>query len=178
MLAEATLARPYARAAFETARDTGAVAAWERALALAAEISAVPEMRALTGDPRLSREQILVLFTELGGDLFFESFLNFLKVLLAFGRLPLIVEIAAQFEQLRQASELRMRVEVTSAAELSEDQRARLAERLRRRLGVEIDLHARVDANLLGGLVVHAGDKVIDASLRGRLQRLGRQLAR
>lgn len=178
MFAESTLARPYARAAFDTARDAGAVEEWRQALGLAAEIAATPELRALTGDPRVSGEQLLELFTDVGGDVFFESFCNFLKVLLANDRLPLLVEIAAQFEQLRRAAEQRVPVRVSTAIELDDQQRQRLAERLSRRLGAEVEMQTEVDESLLGGLIVRAGDQVIDASIRGRLERLGRQLTR
>lgn len=178
MLAQATLARPYARAAFEAAESAGELDRWSAALEIAAQVAASPEVRRLIGDPRLEADQLVELFAGVMGERLTQSARNFLKVLINYRRLSLLPEIASQFEHFRRRHEKRLRVQVTSAVELSRDQRRKLAERLSRRFGSEVEMETDVDKDLLGGLVVRAGDHVIDASVRGRLEKLGRELSR
>jgi len=178
MLAEPTLARPYARAAFDLARDAGRVDQWSRALSLAAAAVKDDLMQRVIGHPQVTEEQMTSLFEDVLGDAADSSFNGFIKVLLHYRRLPLLPEIAEQFEQQRRASEQRLKVNVTSAVEMKPEQIERLAERLQARFGTEIELETDVDDELIGGLVVRAGDKVIDASVRGRLERLEHRLVR
>lgn len=178
MLAETTLARPYARAAFDLAAKAGTVDHWSEALGLAANVAADPEAAALIGNPRVDGDRLLSLFGDVLGERMDKAVRGFLNVLMHYRRLPLLPEVAVQFEALRRASEDRVRVRVTSAVEMDEEQREKLAARLKQRFGSEIDMETEVDADLIGGVIVRAGDKVIDASVRGRLQQLGRQLVR
>ena len=176
MLNRTTLARPYARAAFEAARDGDAFERWSEALALAAEISATEEMRYLSGDPRMGGDRVHELMLDIGKDRFDDHFGNFLKVVITNGRLELLPEVSVQFEQYRREAEERIRVEVTSAREMNDEESGKLAERLKSRFGREVDLHVEVDESLIGGAVIRAGDKVIDGSVRGRLEQLGRRI--
>lgn len=178
MLAETTLARPYARAAFELADKAGSVDHWSRALGLAAEVAANPDASALISSPKVDADRLLGLFGDVLGDAMDAPVRGFLNVLMHYRRLPLLPEIAAQFETLRRASEDRIKVRVTSAVDMDDRQRSKLAARLKQRFGSDIDMETDVDPELLGGVIVRAGDKVIDASIRGRLQQLGRQLVR
>lgn len=178
MLAETTLARPYARAAFSLADGAGTVDSWSRALALAGSAVETEPMRKVIGHPKIDDAQIEALFEQVLGDAADASFASFLKVLMHYRRLPLLPEIADQFEQLRRSSEDRLKVNVTSAVEMEPEQLENLAERLRERFGTEIEMETQVDSDLIGGLVVRAGARVIDASVRGRLEQLGRQLSR
>lgn len=176
MLNRTTLARPYARAAFEAARDADALPRWSEALELAADIAATEELRYLAGDPRMGGDRLLELITDIGKDTFDESFTNFLKVVITNGRLELLPEIAAQYEQYRREAEQRIRVEVVSARPMGDDESKALAERLKARFGREVDMQVEVDESLIGGAVIRAGDKVIDGSVRGRLEQLGRRI--
>ncbi|MDT8410665.1 MAG: F0F1 ATP synthase subunit delta [Wenzhouxiangellaceae bacterium] len=178
MLAETTLARPYARAAFSLADQAGTVDSWSAALARASEAVESEPMQRVIGHPKVDEKRVLGLFDEVLGESADRAFRSFLTVLMHYRRLPILPEIAAQFETLRRASEHRLKVNVTSAVEMDADQLERLAERLREKFGTEIEMETGVDADLIGGLVVRAGDKVIDASVRGRLEQLGRQLVR
>jgi len=178
MLNRTTLARPYARAVFQVARDAGRLAEWSEALAFASQIASSDEIEQFNSDPRVGREQLLALITDLGGDRFDEQVRNFLKVLMNYDRLELLPEIAGQYEFYRREAEARLRVQVSSAMPMSEEESGRLAERLKARFGREIDLDVDVDETLIGGAVIRAGDQVIDGSVRGRLEQLGRQLAR
>ncbi|TVQ41368.1 MAG: F0F1 ATP synthase subunit delta [Wenzhouxiangella sp.] len=177
MLNRTTLARPYARAAFRVARDRSELSRWSESLAIAAAIASDAGARPLLSNPKLSREQVLKLFTDIAGERFDEMVTNFLRVLTTYGRLELLPEISTQFESLRREAEARLRVQVTSAHPLGDDEASRLTERLKARFGLEIDLDVDVDPALIGGAVIRAGDQVIDGSVRGRLERLGRQVA-
>lgn len=186
MLAETTLARPYARAAFSLAEQAGTIESWSEALAKASEAVATDAMQRVIGHPKVEESHLHVLFEEVlgestdsdSGNSSNRAFKSFLTVLMHYRRLPLLPEIAAQFETLRRSSEHRLKVNVTSCVEMGQDQLEKLAARLREKFGTEIEMETGVDENLIGGLVVRAGDKVIDASVRGRLEQLGRQLVK
>jgi len=178
MLAETTLARPYAKAAFDLAREAGSIEGWSAALATAAAAVGTDSMRRVIGHPKVDEARLLALFEDVLGDAADKAFRGFLQVLMHYRRLSLIPEIAEQFEQLRRTSEQRVKVSVTSAVEMQPGQAEDLAARLRERFGTDIEMETHVDGDLIGGLIVRAGDKVIDASVRGRLEQLGRQLVR
>jgi len=178
MLNRTTLARPYARAVFDVARDGGRLAEWSDTLAFASAVASSPDIRQFSGDPRVGREQLLDLIMDLGGERFDDTVGNFFKVLMNYDRLELLPEIAAQYEFYRREAEARLKVHVASAHPLSDDESSRLVERLKARFGLDIDLDVEVDSSLIGGAVIRAGDQVIDGSVRGRLEQLGRQLVR
>jgi F-type H+-transporting ATPase subunit delta len=178
MLAETTLARPYARAAFGLADQAGTLDRWSSNLAQAAVAVDTPAMQRVIGHPRVEEAQLLGLFQEVLGDSVDRAFSSFVKVLMHYRRLELLPEIAAQFETLKRARNHKLMVKVTSAVAMEPEQLERLAVRLRERFGSEIEMQTDIDAALIGGLVVRAGDKVIDSSVRGRLEQLGRALVR
>jgi F-type H+-transporting ATPase subunit delta len=146
----ATIARPYAKAAFEYARAANAFAKWSEALKLAAEIVADPRVAAFTKDPQRTAADLVGLITEVEGPKPDPGIRNFVHVLAENHRLLLLPEIAAHYEEL-------------SAA---------LSTRLKR----QVRMQNSVDSTLLGGAVVRAGDLVIDGSLKGRLERLATEL--
>lgn len=169
-----TLARPYARAAFATARDEGAFAPWSDALAFSARVAADPRVAALLGNPRLGRDDAVALLApERHGD----TFARLLALLADSQRLPLLPEIAGMYEQLRADAERVVKATVTSATDLSADELESIRAALRRRFGREVDVSTAVDASLIGGAVIDAGDVVIDGSLKGKLARLQTALA-
>ncbi len=170
-----TLARPYARAAFELARKAGALAAWSRALAFAAAVASDARVAGLGNDPRVLPEQLVAL--HLPQDVDADApFANFLAELAEHRRMALLPEVAALFEQYRRESESQLLVKVTSAMALDAAQAEQLKASLKRRFGREIELQAAVDPALLAGVVIDTGSEVIDGSARGRLERLGSAL--
>lgn len=177
MLNRTTLSRPYARAAFASARDHGTLDRWGQNLQRAAMVSVLEPVPDLLQDPRLTREQVLSVFSDAGGEQFDTPFHNFLKTLVRYRRLALLPEISAQFEALRREDEARVHVRVTSAQAMSNDEAQSLRERLRQRFGRDVELEIEVDASLIGGAVIRAQDQVIDGSVRGQLERLARQVA-
>ena len=167
-----TLARPYARAAFEYALSRGALDSWSTALATAAAVSVEPRVATLLSSPALTAEQQANSIIEVcGGDLE-EDQRNFLKVLASNKRLPLMPEIASLFDALKADQERSVDVKVVSAFALEESTRQTLAEVLSKKLEREVNVETEVDEALLGGVLIRAGDLVIDGSVRGRLNKL------
>ena len=153
-----TLARPYARAAFGAGHDQGRLDAWSQALAFSAQVASDPRVSGLLLNPELADGDAVALLAQAG-------------------RLPLLVEVAGLFEQLRAEDQRVVRATVTSATALSASQVEDLRAALKRRFGREVELETAVDASLIGGAVIDAGDVVIDGSLKGKLARLQTALA-
>ena len=172
-----TLARPYAKAAFELAEAEQALAGWNEMLVLASEIVTEPSMANLLGSPEFGNTQAVNLIFEVSGDAFNPRFRDFLKVLADNDRLSLLPQISGLYQALREEAENRLSVKVVSAIALDEDQASRMQQALARRFDCEIELENEIDAKIIGGAVVYAGDQVIDGSLRGRLQKLSNSLA-
>ncbi len=172
-----TLARPYAQAAFSVAREAGSLGFWSELLAAAALLVRSPEMGALIGSPKLPRERLVGLMTELLGVTGSGEAGNFLSLLAENRRLPLLPEIARHYEALRAEAEQTVKARLTSAVPVDDAARTRIAQALERRLGARIELECVVDEALIGGAVIRAGDLVIDGSVRGRLTRLATALA-
>jgi F-type H+-transporting ATPase subunit delta len=172
----ATIARPYAKAAFEYARDANALAQWSQGLKAAAEIVADPRAAPLTKSPQWSAADLVSLITDVAGDKLDAGMQNFVRVLAENHRLLLLPEIAAHYEMLRSAVENTIDVEVVSAVPLDAAQTEKLERALSTRLKRRVRMQNAVDSTLLGGAVVRAGVLVFDGSLWGRLQRLATEL--
>ncbi|RMH92835.1 F0F1 ATP synthase subunit delta [Lysobacter pythonis] len=174
MSQNATLARPYARAAWLAARDAGGAAAWSEALGFAARVAADPQVDSLLGDPRLSRDDAVKLLSPENAS---EAVQGFIRLLAENGRMKLLPEIAGLFEQLRAEAQRVVRAKVITAAPISQPELGRLVEALKRRFGREVEAEVSIDESLIGGALIDAGDVVIDGSLRGKLARLETALA-
>jgi F-type H+-transporting ATPase subunit delta len=172
----ATIARPYAKAAFEYALEMKSFAEWSQGLRAAAEIVADPRLAALTKDPQWSQADLVSIITDVAGDKLNSAMQNFVRVLAENHRLLLLPEIFAHYEKFRSDVENTVDVDVISAIALSSAQQDNLAAALSKRLKRQVRMQNSVDATLLGGAVVRAGDLVIDGSLKGRLQRLATEL--
>jgi F-type H+-transporting ATPase subunit delta len=177
MAEAATIARPYAKAAFMSARDAKALPDWSKALHLGAGIGADPRIAALLTSPKLNADQIVSMFAGLGGPGIDAHWQNFVRLLSQNKRLEALPQIAVQFELLRAQYENEVDVEVTSAVPMDADQQAKLIASLKNRFKRDVRITTAVDASLLGGAVIRAGDLIIDGSIKGRLQRLASDLA-
>ncbi len=171
-----TLARPYAEAVFRLAQEQGRLKQWSETLAALAVIAGDRDMIALAHNPKFSRERLLALFLEVAKDVLDEQGTNFIKLILDNQRLELLPEIAMLFEQQKADAENSVDVEVISAFALDNSQLESLAQTLQKKLGRQINLSTRVDADLIGGMIVRAGDLVIDGSVTGHLNDLSTQL--
>lgn len=172
-----TTARPYAQAAFEEAQGQNALKAWSEMLLFLAEAAGHPEVCAVVGNPRVAKAKVAELMDALAGEGVNAQQRNFVRVLVDNQRVLLLPEIAAIFESLRAEAEKTVNVVVDSAFELSAEQQQKIVSSLKQRLGREIKLACKVNKELLGGIVIRAGDKVIDGSARTRLGEMANALA-
>lgn len=172
-----TTARPYAQAAFDEAQKLNALKAWSEMLLSLAEAVDHPEVRAVVTNPRVAREQVEGLMEALAGKDASAQQRNFVRILADNQRLLVLPEIAALFEALKADAEKTVNVVVDSAFELSVAQQDKIVSSLKKRLGREIKLVCQINKELLGGVVIRAGDKVIDGSARTRLGEMANALA-
>ncbi|WP_440224131.1 F0F1 ATP synthase subunit delta [Dokdonella sp. MW10] len=166
-----TLARPYARAAFELARANKALGDWAGKLAFAAQVAGDARVSALFGDPRIAPTDLAALFAP-EGEAADSDFTVFLRTLADNGRLPVLPEIGALYEALKLEEERVLKVRVRSATPIDADESEKLRQALKQRFGRDIEIEPSIDASILGGAIIDAGDVVIDGSVRGRLARL------
>jgi F-type H+-transporting ATPase subunit delta len=167
-----TVARPYAEAAFRLADEAGALGRWSEMLAALALVAEDARVRAAAADPNLSDAQRAGLFISiLAGRLSAEAD-NFVRVLAQNDRLELLPEIRRQFEALKNEREGVVEAQVQSAFELDDAQLRDLVQRLEKKMGRKVRAHVSVDRELIGGLKIVLGDKVIDGSARAQLAAL------
>jgi F-type H+-transporting ATPase subunit delta len=172
-----TTARPYAQAAFDEAQKQADLKGWSEMLLSLAEVVENAEVRAVISSPRVSRVQVESLMDALLGGQAKPQQRNFVRVLVENQRLEVLPEIAALFEVLRAEAEKTVNVVVDSAFELSAAQQDKIVSSLKKRMGREIKLTCKVNKELLGGVVIRAGDQVIDGSARTRLSEMANALA-
>jgi F-type H+-transporting ATPase subunit delta len=171
-----TIARPYARAAFEEARADQRLGPWSEALRVAAEVVRDPRVHALLGNPRVTAAELAQLVIDIAAGQLGAHGENFVRTLAVNHRLAYLPEIAARFDTLKDAAEGVADVTLTSATALDEAQRRKVAAALEQRLRCKVRLHCEIDPKLVGGAVVRSGDMVIDGSLRTRLDRIAHEL--
>lgn len=172
-----TIARPYAQAAFEEAQKLSDLKSWSEVLQSLAEAVTYPEIRTVISSPSVAKTQLGNLLGDVLGGKLKPQQMNFVRVLAENQRLLVLPEIAAIFEVLKSEAEKSVDVVVDSAFELSAAQRDKLVSSLKKRMGREIKLVCQVNKELLGGVVIRAGDKVIDGSARTRLNEMANALA-
>jgi F-type H+-transporting ATPase subunit delta len=176
MADKSTIARPYARAAFQEAKGARRLAEWAQALQVGAEVVQDERVESLLGSPHVTPAELSKLVADVAGSKLDEHGRNFVSTLAANRRLAYLPEISKIFDELKDAEEGVVDVTVTSAAPLDEQQRRTLADALAKKLKREVRLHCETDAKLIGGAVLRAGDLVIDGSLRTRLDRIAYEL--
>ena len=169
MAEPSTVARPYAEAAFRLADGAGALAKWSEMLAALASVADDARVRAAIADPALSDAKAAGVFISiLAGRLSAEAE-NFLRVLAENGRLELLPQIHAQFDELKNQREGVLEAEVQSAFALDDAQLAELVQRLEKSSGRKVKAKVSINKDLIAGVKVVLGDKVIDGSVRAQL---------
>lgn len=169
-------ARRYAEAAFEIAERDGSVDAWLAAFAVAGERLASPEILRLLANPSIPAASRIGVLDRLLGEDVARAPRNLLALMLQRGRFELWPAVHREFRRLHHAREGIVEATVTSAAGLTADEVDALRRRLEDTTGHRVELHTAVDPDLLGGLSVRIGDRLIDGSVRGRLERLRSEL--
>jgi F-type H+-transporting ATPase subunit delta len=172
-----TIARPYAQAAFDEAQKINALKDWSDLLISLAEQVNQTEVQAVISNPKVSRAQQFGLMEALIGTTASVQQRNFVHILAENQRLSVLPEIAATFEALKAEAEKTVNVVVDSAFELSVTQQEKIIASMKKRMGREVKLTCNVKKDLLGGVVIRAGDKVIDGSARTRLGEMAVALA-
>ena len=170
--------RIYADALFGAAKDAGRLAPVHEALAdFAAAAAESPELRAVLRNPQLESHAKAGILKDLAGDSE-PLFTNFLQVTAEKGRAGELEEIAREFERLMAREERRLTVELTTARELSDNEADAILKEIEKAAGRKVDATRKVDPDLVGGIVLQAGSLRVDASVRGRLERLRTELVR
>lgn len=172
-MAEAvTIVRPYAVAAFRLAKEKNALARWSEMLGFAAAVAADAQMKAFIEDPKVSSADVERVFLAVAKDKLDEPAANLIKLLVEYGRLSLLPEVAMAFEELKAQDEGVLEAEITAAAKPSDAEVKALVKRLETKFGKKIEARVKVDPEIIGGIKIVVGDTVIDASVRGQLQEL------
>lgn len=167
-----TLARPYARAAFEFARDQKELGAWSVALKLVSAITAQKNFAEVLASPKLTASQKSQTYIDVCGDSLSTGQQNFIRTLASYKRLSLLPQISGLFELYKANQEKTVEVEVESAFAIDNALIEKLKQALSKKLDRAVNLQTSVDKNLIGGALIRAGDTVIDGSIRGRLAKL------
>lgn len=175
-MAEAlTIARPYAEAAFKLALEQDALPDWAEALSRLATVASTPEARMIAADPGMSVEQITSIISDSAGTLSPEQH-NLLSALVENGRLAVMSEVATHFRKLHSGQLGTLDAIVRSAYPLNDEQTADIKQTLEAKYGRQVDVEVHVAPELIGGVSIQIGDEVLDASVRGKLDRMASSL--
>jgi ATP synthase F1 delta subunit len=170
--------RMYAEALFEAAKESGRLARVHDELTLFVEaVRDVPELRELLRNPELDTRAKRQVLDDLLGDAD-ELVRNFLRLLVDKHRIAELDDIHREFERLVAREEQRLAVELTTAVELPEDELRAIVAEIERASGRKVEATTTIDPDLIGGVVLQVGTRRMDASVRGRLERLRRDLVR
>jgi F-type H+-transporting ATPase subunit delta len=167
-----TLARPYAEAVFRLAQDENDLAGWSSRIATLAAIVSDEQLARLNADPAMAADRVAGLVIDVAGTSLGERGASFVKVLAENDRLSVLPEISAQFETLKANAEGTIEATISSAQELTQAQIDDLVAGLKAKFNRAVTVQVAVDPELIGGAVIAIGDKVIDGSVKGRLQRM------
>ncbi|AXF77788.1 F0F1 ATP synthase subunit delta [Erwinia tracheiphila] len=166
-----TVARPYAKAAFDFAVEHQNVDSWQQMLAFATEVASNKQVAELLSGA-LAPEALAERFIAICGSQLDEPGQNLIKVMAENKRLPVLKDVLAQFIQLRAAYDATADVEVISSTTLSDEQLTKISAAMEKRLSRKVKLNCKIDKSVMAGVIIRAGDMVIDGSVRGRLERL------
>jgi F-type H+-transporting ATPase subunit delta len=173
-----TAARPYANAVYDIANQTSALDSWGDALANLATVVSDVQMSELLNNPEMGKQQKGDMLIKVLGDKLDEQQQNLVKLMAENGRLSIMPDVRDQFEVARAKAENKVEAEVVSAFELTAQQTDELVNTLKNKLGCDVTLTTTVDESLIGGVVIKAGDTIIDASMKSQLDSLALSLGR
>jgi F-type H+-transporting ATPase subunit delta len=171
-----TAARPYAKADFETAQAGSSLAAWSEALALLAAVIADKDLKTVLDSPAMAAAEKGEIVIDICKDQLSDTSRNLVKVLAENARLVLLPEIAKLYEMFRAEAESKIEAVVTSAYVLTDAQLQAMTGALKKKLGSDVTLVTEIDKSLIGGVIIKAGDLVIDGSAKARLASLAKAL--
>jgi F-type H+-transporting ATPase subunit delta len=171
-----TIARPYAEAVFDRAEESNSLDSWSEALALLAAIIDDRQIAGIVANPQVPRASKAELLLDIGGDALAGEPGNLTRLLAANGRLDVVPEIARLFETLKSESQGTLDVHVLSAYAVNSSQEKQLSDALSAKLGRQVNITSEKDPSLIAGVIIRAGDLVIDGSIKGQLANLASEL--
>lgn len=174
----ATIARPYAEAAFGFAKQRGELDKWSGMLALLASVYQNERFQEAIAGPKVTGSDVERLILSVCGERIDGQVRNLVQLLVRNGRLPVLAEIRSLFEQLKSEDEGVIEANIASAYPLQDQQLEQIVNILAKRYNKKISPTVGVDSELIGGIKVQVGDKVWDASVRGRLQEMAAALTK
>lgn len=172
-----TVARPYAVAAYQLAKDTQSLDKWSEMLGIVSAVALDKRMQAYVNDPKVTSEELLASFLKVCGDKLTEQGQNLIKLLVEYGRMSILPAIANAFEVLKAQDEGVLDAHIIAAVKPSAAETKDLIKRLETRFGKKIEATVSVDPEIIGGFKIIVGDTVIDASVQGQLQNLAYTLS-
>lgn len=172
-----TIARPYAEAAFEYAQANGQIQSWAEFLENLAFIGLNKDIQRLYHSPKIDRNDLLGVIVAVAKVPVDSSQANFVRLLIEKKRLTAVAEIARRFVLLQHQAQDMLDVDMVTAVETTESEQSGFAQKFAALLGRKIVLHCTTDKDILGGFIIRYGDKVIDSSIKGQLNKLAACLA-
>ncbi len=172
-----TIARPYAVAAYNLAKEQKDLGRWSDMLSLMSGIVQDDTMHAFISDPKVQKSNLESVFLDVCGQHLSDHGQNLVKVLVEYGRLSLLPAISTAFEALKAKDEGVLQAEIISAVALEEKESKEIIQKLESRFEKKIEVENRVDPDLLGGMKIVVGDTVIDTSVKSQLQNLAYTLS-
>ncbi|MCK5649531.1 MAG: F0F1 ATP synthase subunit delta [Gammaproteobacteria bacterium] len=176
MAETSTLARPYAQAIFNLAHANNTLKTWSDTLALLAEVVADEAMIEIINNPDVSSEQTVSLIVDICKDNLDEQGINFVRLAAENDRLQVIPHIAQSFEAMCAEEGGSIEAQVISAYAVNATQKKSITEALKKKLGREVTITSKTDKSLLGGVIIRAGDIVIDGSVKTQLEKITHSL--
>jgi len=172
-----TLSRPYAEAAFRFGLEQKSLPQWSEQLTVIATVLADAQVRQWIGDPGVARERLTEILLTVCGSEITEQAGNLLRLLVVNDRLDIGAELLQQFEAMRAQAEQEIEATVESAYAISEAEQSKICRALEQHFGCTVRLDSSVNKDLLAGMIIRAGDWVIDGSAKARVRQLANNLA-
>lgn len=172
----ATIARPYAEAVFELAKETDHFEQWSEQLGFLTAIVEDTAIKTVMGNPQVDKKTLTHLLLAICAEQIDTAGQNLVRLLIDNHRLAITPQLTIQYEQLKADYQQRIPVQITSSHAVTPAQQQAIEATLKARLGKTVDLNVILDESLIGGWLIHAGDEVIDLSIKGRLQQLANEL--
>lgn len=172
----AALARPYAEAVFLMAEEKGQLDQWSDMLGFLKQVTSDELLKKISDNPKVSKEALQGAMVDICEGQMDDNGLNLIKLLIKNNRLQLAGEIAEQFEVKKAEIGGIIDVTVTSAFPMADSDKDELTKSLSNSFGKQVKISVEEDSSLIGGMIIRAGDKVIDGSLSGQVQQLANKL--